>query len=156
MDIAFELNGSTVTANVRPDAPLRDVLRDEFGSTEVKAGCLSGRCGVCTVRVDGRAVKSCLTMAGKVDGSEVTTVAGLADGDDLHPLQEAFVDHFAVQCGYCTPGFVMSALDYVESDPVGNREEIKAALKGNLCRCTGYVKLIDAVESVVAETDGPE
>lgn len=154
MRVEFELNGREVTATVPPDAPLRDVLREELGRTEVKSGCLSGRCGVCTVRLDGQAVKSCLTMAAKADGGEVTTVSGVADGDELHPLQEAFVDNFAIQCGYCTPGFIMSTLDYVEGDPSGDRDEIKDALKGNLCRCTGYEKIIDAVEAAV-ETAEP-
>lgn len=153
MNIEFELNGRDVATNVPADLPLRDVLREEFGRTDVKSGCLSGRCGVCTVRLDGQAVKSCLTMAGKADGAEVTTVAGVADGDELHPVQEAFVDHFAIQCGYCTPGFVMSTLDYVEGDPTGDRDEIKAALKGNLCRCTGYEKILDAVQAAVADED---
>lgn len=151
--IEFELNGRDVSATAPPDAPLRDVLREEFGRTDVKSGCLSGRCGVCTVRVDGQAVKSCLTMAAKADGSDVTTVAGVADGDELHPLQDAFVEHFAVQCGYCTPGFIMSALDYVEADPSGDRDDIKAALKGNLCRCTGYVKILDAMEAAVEDVE---
>jgi aerobic-type carbon monoxide dehydrogenase small subunit (CoxS/CutS family) len=149
MHIEFELDGEPVEAEVDPDTPLRDVLREEFDKTGVKVGCLSGRCGVCTVHLEDTAVKSCLVMAPKADGKSVTTISGLADGEDgLHEVQEAFVDHFASQCGYCTPGFVMSAVDYLEDDPDGDRDDVRAALKGNVCRCTGYEKILDAVEDV--------
>lgn len=151
MKVSFELNGEPVAADVRPDAPLREVLRDEFGLTGVKVGCLSGRCGVCTVHLDGRAVKSCLVMAGKADGREVTTVAGLADDGDLHDVQRAFADGFAAQCGYCTPGFVMAAAEYLDDDPDPDRDAIRHALKGNVCRCTGYTKIVDAVEAVARD-----
>lgn len=147
-DIEFELNGEVVTVSVDPTTPLRDVLRREFGLTGTKAGCMSGRCGVCTIHVDGTALKSCLVMAGKVDGKAVTTVEGLADGDDLHPLQQAFEDQFATQCGYCTPGFVMTGAAFVEEAEDPTREEIKDAIKGNVCRCTGYEKIISAFEGV--------
>lgn len=151
MTIEFELNGEQVTTDVSPDTPLREVLREEFGKTGVKVGCLSGRCGVCTVHIDGQTAKSCLVLAGKVDGKEVTTVEGIAEDGQLHEVQEAFIDNFSSQCGYCTPGFVMSAVEYTENGGSADRDEIKAGLKGNLCRCTGYVKIIDAVESVAQE-----
>lgn len=150
-EIEFELNGSTVRADVAPDTPLRDVLRDELDQLDVKEGCLSGRCGVCTVHLNGKSVKSCLVMAGKVDGETVTTVAGVSDAGEFNDVQEAFVDHFASQCGYCTPGFVMSATEYLEEDPDPDRDEIRDALKGNICRCTGYEKIIDAVEAVAVD-----
>lgn len=152
--IEFELNGEQVEADVDPETPLRDVLREQFDMKGVKVGCLSGRCGVCTVHLDDRAVKSCLVMAPKVDGKSVTTIEGISDGEEeLHEVQEAFVDHFASQCGYCTPGFVMSAIDYVEDSPSGDRDEVRSALKGNVCRCTGYEKILDAVEDVATGDD---
>ncbi len=151
IQIQFELNGEQVEADVDPETPLREMLREEFDLTGVKVGCLSGRCGVCTVHLDDQAVKSCLVMAPKVDGKSVTTIEGIAgEGDELHEIQEAFVEHFASQCGYCTPGFVMSAIDYVEDNPSADRDEIRSALKGNVCRCTGYEKILDAVEDVAS------
>jgi aerobic-type carbon monoxide dehydrogenase small subunit (CoxS/CutS family) len=153
VNVEFELDGDPVSADVDPTEPLRDVLRREFDCTGVKSGCLSGRCGVCTVHVDGDAAKSCLVLAGKVQGRSVTTIEGLTDGDGLHDVQRALDEHFGLQCGYCTPGFVMSAVDYLEDDPDPDpdRDEIKAAIKGNVCRCTGYVKILDAIEDVAAE-----
>lgn len=155
MTIEFELNGEQVTTDVSPDTPLREVLREEFGKTGVKVGCLSGRCGVCTIHIDGQAAKSCLVLAGKADGKEVTTIEGIAEDGQLHEVQEAFVDNFSAQCGYCTPGFIMSAVEYTENGGSADRDEIKAGLKGNLCRCTGYKKILDAVESV-AQEETPE
>lgn len=151
MMVEFELNGEQVSADVDPTEPLREVLRREFDMTGVKSGCMSGRCGVCTVHVDGDATKSCLVLAGKVDGKSVTTVEGLSDGEDLHEVQEALDEHFGLQCGYCTPGFVMSAAAYLDDDPDPDRTEIKSALKGNLCRCTGYVKILDAIEDLARD-----
>lgn len=150
-EIEFELNGRTVRTDISPDTPLRDVLRDELDQLDVKEGCLSGRCGVCTVHLNGKSVKACLVMSGKVDGETVTTVAGVAENGGLSEVQEAFVDHFAAQCGYCTPGFVMSATEYLEDDPDPDRDKIRDALKGTICRCTGYEKIIDAVEEVAAK-----
>lgn len=152
-EIEFELNGRPVQTDVSPDTPLRDVLRDELDQLDVKEGCLSGRCGVCTVHLNGTSVKSCLVMAGKADGESVTTVEGVSEAGEFNEVQEAFVDHFASQCGYCTPGFVMSATEYLSDDPDPDRDEIRDALKGNICRCTGYEKIIDAVEDVA--TDKP-
>jgi len=151
MNIQFELNGEQVSADVDPTEPLREVLRQEFDLTGVKSGCLSGRCGVCTVHVEDNVAKSCLVLAGKVDGKSVTTIEGLNNGDDLHDVQVALDEHFGLQCGYCTPGFVMSAADYLDDDPDPDRDKIKTAIKGNLCRCTGYVKILDAIESVATE-----
>lgn len=147
MNVSFELNGEPASVDVPPDVPLRDVLRESFGLTGVKVGCLSGRCGVCTVHLDGTAVKSCLVMAGKADGRRVTTIEGLADPDDPHPVQAAFEDHFAAQCGYCTPGFVMTAADYVDDGGAPDRDAIRHAVKGNVCRCTGYEKVVDAIRA---------
>ena len=152
-EIEFELNGETKRVDVEPTTPLREMLREEFGLTGTKVGCLSGRCGVCTVHVDGTAVKSCLVMASKADGAAVETIEGMDEGEDLHELQEAFDEHFASQCGYCTPGFIMAAKEFAEEDRERppSREEIRDSMKGNLCRCTGYEKIIDAIESVVTD-----
>ncbi|RQG94863.1 (2Fe-2S)-binding protein [Natrarchaeobius chitinivorans] len=149
-EISFELDGEQVTTNVDPKTPLREVLRDEFGKKGVKSSCDSGRCGVCTVHLDGDAVKSCLVLAPKADGRTVTTIEGLAgETDDLHDVQQAFLDKFATQCGYCIPGMIMTAVDYLEDGEYsGERAEIESALKGNVCRCTGYEKIVDAVEEV--------
>lgn len=149
-EIEFELNGNRVTTTVDPTTPLREVLREEFGLTGTKSGCLSGRCGVCTVHLNDSPVKSCLIMAGKADGASIRTIEGLADGDELHEVQEAFEDHFATQCGYCTPGFIMAAAPFVESADDPTRDEVKDAIKGNVCRCTGYEKIVDAVEDVAS------
>lgn len=152
MNVSFTLNGDAVEANIDdPTMPLREFLRREFGMTGVKVGCESGSCGVCTVHLDGSAVKSCLIPAKKVDNKEVTTVEGLSEDGSLHPVQDAFVRNHASQCGYCTPGFVMSASAFLDSNPTPDREEVRDALKGNICRCTGYVKIIDAVEDAASE-----
>lgn len=156
MRVTFELDGEETTVDVPPDRPLREVLREDCDEKSVKAGCDSGRCGVCTVLVDGAAVKSCLVVAAKVDGRSVTTVAGIEagsvagiDAEGLgRELQDTFEEHAALQCGYCTPGFVLSALAYLEANPAADREEIRDALAGNVCRCTGYEKILDAVETV--------
>ena len=145
--INSELNGESVTVETRPDRTLRELLREELDSYEVKRGCRSGRCGVCTVLLDGSAVKSCLVMAPKVDGSSVRTVADLGAEGELHPVQQAFVDEFAVQCGYCTPGFVMATVDFLSETETFDRAEAKKAIKGNVCRCTGYEKILDAIEA---------
>lgn len=153
MRVEFELDGQPVTADIDPSKPLRELLREEFGKHCVKVGCESGRCGVCTVMIDGDLAKSCLILAGKVDGAVVTTVEGLSDGEALHEVQEAFVEHGAVQCGYCTPGFVMASVAHLENTERSDRAAIKDGLKGNLCRCTGYEKIIDAVEDIARSRD---
>lgn len=151
MKVSFELDGEETTVETSPDRPLRDLLRAECGAKSVKSGCDSGRCGSCTVLLDGEAVKSCLVLAGKVDGRSVTTVEGFEEGTLGREVQDAFEEHFAVQCGYCSPGFVLSALDYLDDDPSADREDIRSALTGNVCRCTGYEKILDAVEAVAAD-----
>jgi carbon-monoxide dehydrogenase small subunit len=145
MKISFTVNGRVEERDVRDDERLLDLIRDDLQLTGAKEGCGEGECGACTVLIDGKAVASCLVLAPQVDGKDVLTVEGLARGEELHPIQRAFVEKGAVQCGFCTPGFIMStyALLSVNSDP--NDEEILAALEGNLCRCTGYAKIIEAV-----------
>jgi carbon-monoxide dehydrogenase small subunit len=141
------LNGEEVTIEVRPDALLVDVLRDQLELTGTKEACGEGECGACTVLLDGEPVTSCLVPALKAQGREVMTVEGLASGGELHLLQKAFIEHGAVQCGYCTPGMLMSAKALLDRNPHPTEGEIRQAISGNLCRCTGYVKIVEAIEA---------
>lgn len=145
MNIRFLVNGRSVSIDVLPETRLLDVLREALGLTGTKEGCGEGECGACTVLLDGRAVNSCLILAPQVDGHEVETVESLADKGSLHVIQEAFVELGAVQCGFCTPGFLMSALALLRSHPAPTDEQILTAFEGNLCRCTGYAKIVAAV-----------
>jgi aerobic-type carbon monoxide dehydrogenase small subunit (CoxS/CutS family) len=141
------LNGRLREVEVRANQTLLELLRDTLGIFDVKEGCDEGVCGACTVLLDGRPVSSCLLLAPSVRGRRVTTVRGLERGAGLHPLQEAFLKHGAVQCGFCTPGMLLTALAFLERHPAVTLEEIRTALEGNLCRCTGYAKIVDAVEA---------
>jgi len=145
MRIAFKLNGRAVEAEVDRRTRLLDLLRDRFFLTGAKEGCGEGECGACTVLIDGRAVNSCLVIAPQVDGREVLTVEWISRDGELHPIQRAFVEKGAVQCGFCTPGFIMSTYALLKDNPDPSDEEIMTALEGNLCRCTGYAKIIEAV-----------
>ena len=147
ISVSLALNGRTTNLDVEPFWTLQRLLRDELDLTGTKEGCRTGNCGVCTVMVDGQAVKSCLMLAAQLEGCTVTTIEGLAQGDELDPLQRAFVEHGAIQCGYCSPGFIMAARAFLNETPRPNREQIKDALEGNLCRCTGYVKIFEAIEA---------
>jgi carbon-monoxide dehydrogenase small subunit len=142
------VNGKPVSVKVAPNARLIDVIRDELGLTGTKEGCSRGECGACTVLLDGKPVNACLVLALKAEGRDVLTIEGVAPDGQLDPLQEAFLAHGAVQCGYCTPGMVLSAQALLAENPKPTRAEIKRGLSGNLCRCTGYRKIIDAVEDV--------
>ncbi len=150
MTIRTTINGTTRTLDVRPELTLLDLLRDQLGLTGTKRGCEIGECGACTVLLDGIAVNSCLVLAPQVDGRSVTTVEGLAKGETLSPLQEAFLDHDAVHCGFCTPGMLMSARDLLDHHPEPSEQDIRTAISGNLCRCTGYVQIVDAVADAAA------
>lgn len=130
---------------------LQDVIRDDIGLTGVKKGCTTGNCGACTVLIDGRAVKSCMVLARQAAGKNITTIEGLAKGDTLHPLQQAFIDYFAIQCGFCSPGMILTAKSLLDNNPEATEEEIKHGLHGNLCRCTGYVKIVEAVQAAQRE-----
>lgn len=145
MRIQFIVNGRQVERETNAETRLLDLLREDLHLTGTKEGCGEGECGACTVLLDGRAVNSCLVLAPQVDGKEVLTIEGLAKGGKLHPIQQAFVEKGAVQCGFCTPGFIMSTYALLEENPSPNDEEILSALEGNLCRCTGYTKIIEAV-----------
>ncbi|HSR29505.1 MAG TPA: (2Fe-2S)-binding protein [Anaerolineae bacterium] len=146
--LTMTVNKQTVTVEIQADELLVDVLRDRLGLIGTKVGCNEGECGACTVIMGGQAVLSCLIPALRAQGQEITTIEGLSDGDTLHPLQQAFVEHGAVQCGYCIPGFILSAKALLDVNPKPHRAEIKEAIAGNLCRCTGYVKIIEAIEAV--------
>ena len=141
----FTLNDKPVSVEVSANARLLDVIREQLGLTGTKEGCGVGECGACTVIVDGDAVDSCLTLVMSVEGKSVLTVEGLAKDGRLSRLQQAVLDHHALQCGYCTPGFLMSATALLNKNPHPTREEIKVAIAGNLCRCTGYEQLIQAI-----------
>lgn len=146
--ISLEVNGRATEAWVSPNQSLLEVLRTDAGATEVKLGCGEGVCGTCTVLLDGDPVNACLVFAVQTDGATVTTVRGLAgEGEHLHPLQQSFLEHAGSQCGFCTPGMVLTAHWYLEQHPDADREAIRAALAGNFCRCTGYTKIVDAVEA---------
>lgn len=142
------VNGEKVSIEVSPNSTLLDVLRDKLNLMEVKEGCGQGDCGACTVILDGKAVHSCLTLAMQAEGKEVTTLSGLNKNGKIHPLQKSFISHGAIQCGFCTPGMIMSAKALLDKNPHPTREEIKVAISGNLCRCTGYKKIIEAIEAV--------
>ena len=144
--LTMTLNGQEVTLEIEPSDLLAYVLRDKLGLTGTKIGCDEGECGACTVILDGQAVDSCLLPAMKADGCEVVTVEGLAKGGELDPLQQAFIDKGAVQCGYCTPGLLMSARALLDENPHPSEQEVKDAIAGNLCRCTGYLKIIEAIK----------
>ena len=141
----FRVNEGHYELSIEPHVLLVEVLRDELGLTGTKHSCGIGNCGACTVLVDGRPVLSCLTLALTVQGRNITTIEGLAQGTTLHPIQKAFVDHAAIQCGYCTPGMILSAKALLDKNLNPTEQEVKQALSGNLCRCTGYVKIVDAV-----------
>ncbi len=150
--IRFKVNGEDAAVAVEPHWNLLRVLREELELTGAKEGCGAGECGACTVLVNGRAVNACLYPAVEADGAEVTTVEGLAGpGGELHPIQRAFVEKGAVQCGFCTPGMVLSAKALLDRVPLPSEEEIRTALAGNLCRCTGYAQIIEAVQAAAEE-----
>ncbi len=144
-EIILAINGEPYELIVKSNTLLVDLLRKELRLTGTKTSCQSGSCGACTVILDGKAVRSCSVLALQANGREVTTIEGLADSNRLHPVQQAFIDHAAVQCGFCIPGMIMSAKALLDENPDPTEDEVKQALRGNLCRCTGYVKIIEAV-----------
>ena len=148
--IELDINGALREITVPSNRTLLEALR-ELGHVEVKSGCEKGDCGACAVLVDGEAVDSCLTFAATVDGRAVTTVTGLRNGDELHPLQSSFIEHGAVQCGYCTPGLIIAACDLLDRSPDPSDDEIRLGLSGNLCRCTGYTRVFTAVREAARE-----
>lgn len=145
--ISIKLNGETRFVYVEPNDVLLDVLRDKLGIKSPKSGCERGDCGTCAVLLNGKSVRSCLILAIEVDGQEITTIEGLSK-DGLTPLQEAFIENNSFQCGFCAPGITISATELLNKNPHPNKEEIKEAIAGNLCRCTGYESIIEAIEKV--------
>jgi aerobic-type carbon monoxide dehydrogenase small subunit (CoxS/CutS family) len=145
--VTLTVNGTAVTEPVEPRTLLSDFLRHQLGLTGTHVGCEQGVCGACTVLVDGVVARSCLTFACQVDGARIETVEGLADGDELHPLQEAFRDNHGLQCGFCTPGFLMAAKALLDENDDPTEDEIREQLSGNICRCTGYVGIVRSVEA---------
>jgi len=145
--VSLRVNGEIYDLLVESRHTLLRVLRDELGLSGTKKGCDTGDCGACTVLMEGKPINSCLTLAVEADGKDITTIEGLARGNELHPLQEAFIQAGAVQCGYCTPGMILTAKALLEENPNPSEEEVKRAIAGNLCRCTGYVKIIQAIQA---------
>lgn len=146
--IDIKVNGETYEIAVDPRETLLDAIRDDIGLTGTKKGCDMGQCGTCTVIFDGKAVNSCLVLAVEAKGKDILTIEGLAKGTKLHPIQEAFINHGAIQCGFCTPGMIMSAKALLDENPNPTEEEVKKAVAGNLCRCTGYIKILEAIQAV--------
>lgn len=154
MNINFVLNGETKTAQAAPGLRLVDLLRDEYGLCGTKESCGQGECGACTVLINDRAVHSCLTLASEVEGCTIITIEGLSKCGELDPVQQAFIDCGAIQCGYCTPGMILSAKGLLLHNSSPSDDEIKEALEGNLCRCTGYVKILEAVRTAAERMGG--
>ncbi|UCE07119.1 MAG: (2Fe-2S)-binding protein [bacterium] len=151
LTIHFRLNEKSIKIESETNRRLIDILREGFNLTGTKEGCGIGECGACTVLLNGKAVNSCLILAGQVDGTEIMTVEGLEKNGSLHPLQENFIKHGAVQCGFCTPGMLMSAYAFLLENPQPTEDEIKEAIAGNLCRCTGYKQIIEAIKITCEE-----
>jgi len=145
--VTITVNGAPRTAEVEPRTLLVDLLREHLNLTGTHVGCDTSNCGACTVWLDGEAVKACTVLAVQADGREVTTIEGISENGDLHPMQRAFHEHHALQCGYCTPGMVMTAIKLLEENPAPSDEEIRRGLEGNLCRCTGYENIVAAVRA---------
>jgi len=147
LTISFILNGRNVSLEVPPDRLVVDLLREDLGLTGTKESCGRGDCGACTILVDGESRLSCLMLAAQLEGRSITTIEGLAEGETLHGIQEAFIRFGAVQCGFCTPGMILATADLISRNPNPTRTEIREGLAGNLCRCTGYQMIVDAVEA---------
>ncbi len=148
-EVYFRVNGRQRTVQVKPKDTLLDVIREDLGLTGAKEGCGKGECGACTVIMDGDAVPSCLVAAAGVDGKDIVTIEGLETDGKLHPLQEAFVKYHSSQCGFCSPGMILTAKAFLDKDPNPSEEEIRDVMMSNLCRCTGYEKIIEAIMAVV-------
>ena len=153
-EINLTVNNQAYRIAVLPWRTLLEVIREDLGLTGTKEGCGLGECGACTVLLDGKAVNSCLVLAAEADGKNITTIEGLADGDKLHPIQQAFVDHGGLQCGFCTPGMIMSAKALLDANPTPGQQEIKQGIAGNLCRCTGYAKIIESIKAAAKNMGG--
>ena len=156
IEITFTLNGKPHSLHVQPWRTLLEVIREDLNLTGTKEGCGQGECGSCTVIMGGKTVNSCLVPALEADNQEIITIEGLAEGDDLHPIQEAFVSHSGMQCGFCTPGMIMSAKALLDNTPNPSEEEIREGIAGNFCRCTGYTKIIESISAAAESMKGEE
>ncbi len=154
--VSLDVNGVRFEGEVEPRKTLADFLREELGFTGVNLGCEHGVCGACSVLLDGAVVRSCILLAVQADGAKITTIEGLAKGEKLHPIQQAFLDHHALQCGFCTPGMVLAAVDLLKRCPHPTEMQIREALSGNLCMCTGYVNIVRAVSAAAEIIQIPE
>lgn len=152
--LRLDVNGETYEVDVKPQWSLLEALRDQLELTGTNDGCRTGNCGACTVLLDGRPAVSCLMLALNAEGREITTIEALSAGGEPHPLQRAFVEHGAIQCGYCTPGMILSAYALLEDNPHPGENEVRSALTGHLCRCTGYTKIVEAVLSAAERPNG--
>ena len=147
VSVSLTVNGEAVSADVEPRTLLVQMLREQLGLTGTHVGCDTSQCGACVVHVDGESVKACTLLAVQAEGAEVKTIEGVADGDTLHPMQQAFHENHGLQCGFCTPGMIMSALDLVKNNPDPTEREIREWLEGNLCRCTGYHNIVKSIDA---------
>ncbi len=152
--IEIKVNGVMHGIDVQPWDTLLDVIRDKLGLTGTKEGCGLGECGACTVIMNGKTVNSCLVLAVEADGKQITTIEGLAEGNKLHPIQQAFIDLGGLQCGFCTPGMIISAKAMLDENPNPTEEEIRRGISGNFCRCTGYTKIIQSIQAAVPKKEG--
>ena len=152
--VSMTVNGKAVSKEVEPRTLLVDFLRQHLLLTGTHVGCDTSQCGACVVHVDGKSIKACTTLAMQCDGADVTTIEGLANGADLHPMQAAFREHHALQCGFCTPGMIMSAVDLVKTNADPSEKEIREWLEGNICRCTGYHNIVKAIKAAAADMRG--
>jgi len=155
-EISFTLNGKPYTLSVKPWKTLLELIREDLSFTGTKEGCGHGECGSCTVIMGGKTVNSCLVPALEADDQEIVTIEGLVDGDTLHPIQEAFVQQAGMQCGFCTPGMIMSAKALLDKKPTPSEEEIREGIAGNFCRCTGYTKIIESISAAAEAMKGGE
>jgi len=155
-EIKFTLNGNPYEVTVKPWRTLLELIREDLKLTGTKEGCSQGECGSCTVIMGGKTVNSCLVLAVEADNQEITTVEGVADGDNLHPVQEAFVTHAGMQCGFCTPGMIMSVTAMLDKNPNPSEQEIREGIAGNFCRCTGYTKIFESIQAAAEGMKGGE
>jgi carbon-monoxide dehydrogenase small subunit len=152
--VKLTVNGTLYELTVPPWKTLVEVIREDLGLTGTKEGCGLGECGACTVIMDSKTVNSCLVLAAEAEGKQITTIEGLADGDKLHPIQQAFIDHGGLQCGFCTPGMIMSTKALLDKTPNPTEEDIRREIAGNLCRCTGYTKIIESIKAAAKNMEG--
>ena len=154
MEISVKINGNDIKADIKPNILLSTFIRENLNLTGTHIGCDTSQCGACAIHLNGDAVKSCAILAAQADGAEITTIEGIAVGDELHPMQQAFHENHGLQCGYCTPGMVMSSIKLVENNPNISEDEIRRGLEGNICRCTGYHNIVKSIKQAATVMEG--